>query len=208
LLTAQSRTDQLSGNILSIVSSSLFEPYAVEDPEMFLSSIESSIQTVRFDAEGDEVAGVSKVRDLEKLKKALAKDINLSAPPEKFEGGEIWRSKDGEIAVAIVESRVVFGEKNAVEKCLAARNAGQNLVTSSVLQPLLTSSKAPVITIWFDNETAAKIAGALGGAKEKIEPISEPYSTETTFTSKGIERRTVSNAGLIGSIIEQFAKEQ
>jgi hypothetical protein len=208
LLTAQSRTDQLSGNILSIVSSSLFEPYAVEDPEMFLSSIESSIQTVRFDAEGEEVAGVSKVRDLEKLKKALAKDINLSAPPEKFEGGEIWRSKDGEIAVAIVESRVVFGEKSAVEECLAARSAGQNLVTLSVFQPLLTSSKAPVITIGFDNETVAKIAGALGGAKEKVEPISEPYSTETTFTSKGIERRTVSNAGLIGSIIEQFAKEQ
>lgn len=207
LLTAQSRTDQVSGNILSVVSSSLFEPYAVEDPEMFLASIGSSIQTVRFDAEGDDVAGVSKVRDLERLRKSLAKEINLSAIPEKFEGADIWRSKEGEIAVAIVEDRIIFGEKSSVERCLVARNAGQTLVTSSVLQPLLSASKSPIITIGFDNETASKVATVLGGARDSGEATSTLYSTETTFNNKGIERRTVSNLGMIGSIIEQFAKE-
>lgn len=207
LLTAQSRTDQVSGNILSVVSSSLFEPYAVEDPEMFLASIGSSIQTVRFDAEGDDVAGVSKVRDLERLRKSLAKEINLSAMPEKFEGADIWRSKEGEIAVAIVEDRIIFGEKSSVERCLVARNAGQTLVTSSVLQPLLSASKSPIITIGFDNETASKVATVLGGARDSGEATSTLYSTETTFNNKGIERRTVSNLGMIGSIIEQFAKE-
>ena len=153
------------------------------------------------------MAGVAKVRDLERLRKSLAKEINLSAIPEKFEGADIWRSKEGEIAVAIVEDRIIFGEKSSVERCLVARNAGQTLVTSSVLQPLLSASKSPIITIGFDNETASKVATVLGGARDSGEATSTLYSIETTFNNKGIERRTVSNLGMIGSIIEQFAKE-
>ena len=207
LLTAQSRTDSVSGNILSIVSSSLFEPYGVDDAELFLSSIGNSIQTVRFDAEGEEVAGVAQIRDVEKLKRALSKEINLTGTPESFENAEIWRSKDGEIAVGIVENRAFFGEKSAVEKCLTARNNGQNLVGTFVLGPILMSSKAPVVTAGTDNETAKRVAAVLGAAKEGSESASEPYTTETTLNNKGIERRTVSNLGVIGWVIEQFAKE-
>jgi len=208
LLTAQSRTDSVSGNILSIVSSSLFEPYGVDDAELFLSSIGNSIQTVKFDAEGEEVAGVARIRDLEKMKGALSKDVNLAAKPESFENAEIWRSKDGEIAVGIVERNVFFGEKSAVEKCLTARNNGQNLVGTFVLGPIFMSSKAPVVTAGTDNETAKRVAAVLGTAKEGNESGSETYTTETTFNNKGIERRTVSNLGVIGWVIEQFAKEQ
>jgi len=208
LLTARSLTDQVSGNILSILSSSLFEPYGVEDAESFLSSIGSSIQTVRFDAEGEELAGVAQIRDAEKMKRALSKELNLAAKPESFENAEIWRSKDGEIAVGIVERNVFFGEKSAVEKCLTARNTGQNLVSSFVLGPVFMSSRASVVTAGTVGETAKRIAAVIGTAKEVSEPVMEAYTTETTFNDKGIDRRTVSDLGFIGSIIEQFGKEQ
>jgi hypothetical protein len=207
LLTTQSRTDQVSGNILSIVSSSLFEPYGVDDAELFLSSVGGSIQTVRFDAEGEEVAAVALIRDLEKLKRAMSKDLDLAAKPESFENAEIWRSKDGEIAVAVLGSRVVFGEKIAVEKCLTAQNTGQSLVASSILAPIFASSKATIVTAGIDRESSRQVAAVLGVAKEGSEPVLEPYSTETSFSGKGMERITVSNLGVIGSIIEQFAKQ-
>jgi hypothetical protein len=34
------------------------------------------------------------------------------------------------------------------------------------------------------------------------------YNTETSFTKNGIQRRTVSDFGLIGSIIAQLAPEE
>ncbi|MGD9630345.1 MAG: hypothetical protein AB7V18_13980 [Pyrinomonadaceae bacterium] len=207
LLTARSRTDQVSGSILSIVSASLFEPYGVDDSELFLSSIGSSIQTVKFDADGEEVAGVAKIRDLEKMKRALSKDLDLAAKPESFENAEIWHSKDGEIAIGMVERNVFFGEKSAVEKCLTARNNGQNLVGTFVLGPIFMSSIAPIVTAGTDGETAKRVAAVLGVAKEGNESVAEPYSTETTLNDKGIQRRTVSNLGLIGWVIEQLAKE-
>lgn len=202
LLTARSRTDLVSGHILSSVSSSLFEPYAVDDAELFLSSIGNAIQTVKFDAEGEEVAGTSKIFDLEKMRRSLSEDLSLSAPPERFENSDLWRSKNGDVAVAIVDSRVIFGETKAVEKCLIARNSGQRLP-----EPLFDSSKAPVITIGYDSGTAARLAGIFGVASEGNAVPAEPYSTETTFSSKGVERRTISNHGMIGTFIEQFAKE-
>lgn len=207
ILTAQSRTDQVSGSILSIVSASLFEPYGVDDSELFLSSIGSSIQTVKFDSDGEEVAGVAMIRDLEKMKRSLSKDLDLAAKPESFENAEIWHSKDGEIAFGMVERHAFFGEKSAVEKCLTARNNGQNLVGTFVLGPILMSSNSPVVTAGTDGETAKRVAAVLGVAKEGNESVAEPYSTETTFNDKGIQRRTVSNLGLIGWVIEQLAKE-
>lgn len=207
ILTAQSRTDQVSGSILSIVSASLFEPYGVDDSELFLSSIGSSIQTVKFDSDGEEVAGVAMIRDLEKMKRSLSKDLDLAAKPESFENAEIWHSKDGEIAFGMVERHAFFGEKSAVEKCLTARNNGQNLVGTFVLGPILMSSNSPVVTVGTDGETARRVAAVLGVAKEGNESVAEPYSTETTFNDKGIQRRTVSNLGLIGWVIEQLAKE-
>src|SRR5437868_5138901 len=74
LLAAQSKTDALSGKLIVAFSSSLFEPYAIEDPEMFLSGVGSVLETVRFEAEGDDVAVVARVKDIEKVKKSVAKE--------------------------------------------------------------------------------------------------------------------------------------
>jgi hypothetical protein len=130
VLTARTKTDQTSGNLLTAFSSSLFEPYAIEEQEMFLNSVGSALQTVRFDADGDEVAVIASIGNLEKLKRAVAKEVDLSKPPTKFETADLWRSSDGELAAAIVDNRIIIiGDARSVEKCIPARNSGQNPVS-------------------------------------------------------------------------------
>lgn len=203
LLTARAKTDQVSGALLSAFSSFLFEPYGVEDAEAFLSAVGSSLQTVRFDAEGEDVAVTARVKDLEILKRAVAKELVLSKPPEKFENADLWRSADGELAAAIVENRIVLGEAKSVERCLTARNQGQNVATmTAAAWP--GDSSAPAVTHGTESDAAATLITALAERKSENDPLIQSYTTETRFNQNGVERRTVSDFGLIGTIIERL----
>jgi hypothetical protein len=200
LLTARTKTDQVSGGLLVALSSSLFEPYGIEDAEMFLRSVESTLQTVRFDAEGEEVAVTARIKDLAKLKNAVAKELDFSKAPEKFENAEIWRSGDGELAAGIVENRVVIGDAKSVEKLLSARNTGQNLATVSANTRIAPSSAA-IVTFGTESDPEAKLISILSDRRSETEPLVQTYTTETRFNQNGIDRRTVSDFGLIGMII-------
>ena len=205
LLTAQSKTDLVSGNLLTAFSSSLFEPYGVEDAEMFLSAVGSALQTVRFDADGEDVAAMVRIRDLEKVKRSLAKELNISKPAARFENAELWRSEDGELAAGIVEGRLVIGESGSVEKCLRARNNGENLVTIAANGRILASNAA-VLTTGDDTDNNAVLIKILSERKDST-PLVQTYVIETRFNQKGIERKTVSDFGLIGRIIERMSSD-
>lgn len=206
VLTAQRQTDQLSGKLLTAFSSSLFEPYGIEDPEAFLSSAGNVLQTAAFDAEGDEVVAATRANDLEKLKKSIAKEINFAKPPEKIENADLWRSANGEIAAAFVENRVILGDASSVVKCLQARNGTQSLSTASANSEL-ASSKATIATVGTETDPASKLIEVLAERKNENAPLSQTYLTETRFSQNGIERTTLSDFGMIGAIVEQFGKE-
>ena len=203
---AQTNTDELSGSLIGNFSGSLFEPYGVEDPDVFLKAAGNVFQTVSFESDGDGVAIIARIRDLEMLKKAIAKEINFAKSPEKMEGAELWRSEDGELGAAFVENRIVLGDANSVIKCLAARNNGQNLVTVS-LGASLAAAKSPIATVGTETDPAAKIVETLGERRSEQTPLTQTYVTETSFDQNGILRVTESDFGLIGTIIEQFRAE-
>ena len=204
--TAQSSTDAISGNLIGAFSGSLFEPYGVEDPELFLKAAGNVFETAAFDADGDDVVIVARVNDFEALRKAVAKEINFAAAPEKLEGADVWRSADGEIAFAIVEGRMILGDAAIVSKCLKARNEGTNLVTVA-MGARLNGLKAPISTVGTETDPAARLAEVLGERKNEETPLSQRYDTETSFDQNGIQRRSTSDFGLIGTIIEQFRAE-
>ena len=129
--SAQISTDETSGKLIGTFSGSLFEPYGIESPDLFLKSAGNVFETVAFDADGDDVVIIARVKDLESLKKSIAKEVNFAKPAETLEGGDLWRSEDGEIAAAFVEDRIIIGDAASVVKCLAARNSGRSLVTVS-----------------------------------------------------------------------------
>lgn len=207
LLTAQSQTDGLSGGIIGAFSGSLFEAYGIEQPEEFLGAIEGNIVTLRFDVEGENVVAIAAAKDIEKLKRSMAKEIKFSSPAEKVEGADVWRSADGELAFAVLGNRILTGDAESVLRCLKAAAAGQNVAFRERFAAA-ANSPAPAVTVAIDTDPTAAIVGVLATRKDETTPVVQRFQISTSFTGNAIQRVEISDFGLIGSVVEQFAKEQ
>jgi len=206
LLTAK-QIDALGAKILLQVSNSLFEPYGVRNAETFLSAVGSEITTAQFDEEGDKTVVIAEIKDIEKLKKSISEEINFKAKPEKIGPADVWTSKDKTLAAALTEGKLILGESASVMLCLQAKENGQNFAKTIQFKNFAQSS-AVATTGAKDAETAQKIVSVLGAPQDERKRFVGFYQTETRFNESGIERRTISDFGLIGTILEQFAKEE
>lgn len=206
LLTAQKKTDAASGTIIGAFSSSLFEAYGVDDPEIFLSSINGGILTVRTDPDGENAIVISTVKDLAKLKSSAAKEIAFSKPAEAVEGASLWRSADGDEAFAVVGDKFLIGDAESVVNALKANATGQGYFTTGRADPSKVRG-AIAVTVSESSDPAAKLVQILSERAEKDPPLKESTVIETRFTGGKLQRTEVSNFGMIGSIIEQFGKE-
>jgi hypothetical protein len=203
LLTIEKQTDAVSGKLLVAFSGSLFEPYGIENAELFLQSIQPQILTTKFDSEGDKVVVIALVKDAAKIKSSIAKEINFAKPPEKVDSADVWKSEDGEYAAAFTENVVVLGNAESVLACLHARINYEKIPG----YPLQFSDKGVSVSWARDLEIAGKIVEVLADKKSETGTASSIYITETRFNQNSIERSTLSDLGLIGSIIEQLGKE-
>jgi len=118
-------------------------------------------------------------------------------------GSEIWTSPDG-IAAAFVDNKFVAGDAESVFKSLAARRGGESLVKTSSARPL-ANTRATATTIALDPHIGAEVAQVLSEIKADDANSVIRYLTETRFTKSGVERRVVSDFGLLGSIIAELA---
>ena len=204
LLVASKQTDAVTGKILIAFSESLLEPFGVTDAETFLSAIDSEIITAQFDAEAEKSLAIVGVKNLEILKKSIG-EINFKAPSEKLGNAEIWKSEDGETTAAFVENKLIIGDAQSVLNSLQAKQSGQNF-TKNPLYKSFVESKSVAVTFGKDDDSAQKIVEVLAETKTENQRVTTNFLTETRFSEKGIERKTVSPFGLIGTILEQIEK--
>jgi hypothetical protein len=202
LLTAKN-TDALSGKLLIQFSDALLEPYGVSDAETFLSSIDSEILTARFAEDGDRSVSIASVKDFERLKSSISKEINFNHPSEKGENAEMWFSENKQLAALFTENKLLLGDGESVLKCLQAKRSGQNFTKTPKFQRF-AESQAVALTFGKDIDSATKIAEVLGKKRNENKKLATFYSTETRFTEKGFERKTISDFGLIGAILQQI----
>lgn len=202
LLTLSNKLDTLDGKIWIAASGSFFAPYGIADAETFLSAINAEIITARLDRGNNETIAIVEVKDKAKIKSSLTKEINFNTQPEKISGATIWKSADGELTAAFIEEKIILGNRSNVLNCLKAKEGGQNLAKTAHYQSFVQSN-AVTTTVTKDAETAGKIVNVFGNVNEEKNSVSF-YTTETRFNSNGIERRTVSDFGLIGTLLEKF----
>ena len=202
LLVAQKYSDPLGGRIIGEFSGSLFEPYGIANPELFLSGVASNIVTAKIDAEGEKPVVIAAIKDIEKVKKSLVAELK----PQK-DTPNTWKSDDGDLTAIIVDNVVIAGDSEAVAKALEAKQSGNNISKNEAYKSF-NESKAVATTIGRDAEIAGKIASVLAERKSDDAEATTVYLTEPRFNHNGIERRTVSDFGLIGSIVEQFEDNQ
>lgn len=206
LMTAQRQTDELSGKLLLAFSDSLFEPYGIDNAEQFLSSVDTQLITARFDGEGDRQVVISRVKDRATLMNSVAQELRSEKPTEAEQGTIVWRSAEGDVAMTIAGDVVVIGNPDAVQRSLESgkRASGSELPMSI---KTLAASTAAAITIGGDSEISGRIADVLSAKRSNEAPIVARYTTETRINQKAIERTSVSDFGIIGSIIALFAAE-
>jgi hypothetical protein len=202
LLTTTKKTDETSGSLIAAFSGSVFEPYGIEEPEVFLSSVGTPIVTVRLGPESDDVAVIARVKERSAVRKSIAKEIDLSAAPEKHFEADVWRSADGELAAGLAGDTIVIGNAGVVLKCLEASRSDARF---EMVQEF-SASDAVAVTVAGD-ETQAKLIEAFATRKNESDRVVLFYKTETRFNVNGIERRTTSDFGLIGSIVEWLLPE-
>lgn len=203
LLTAQQRAGGIAGELIGAVGDSLFEPYGIDNAEAFLGSIDGKLVSVRFDPEGEDVVVIASPRDLAKLKTSLAKEFKLTGAGEKVGSGEVWRSAEGDLAFAVTGQRVLLGHAESVVKCL-----NTNGQASSMAEALKSAGSVPAFSYASDVDPNAALVSVLGQTAEEKKPLIQTYRISTSFSAKGVVRTETSSFGLIGSVFEQFAKEQ
>jgi hypothetical protein len=203
VLTARKKTDDTSGSLIAAFSGSLFEPYGVEDSEGFLNAVGSQLVTVKIGGDSDDAVVIANVKDAAKLRASVAKEINFARAGDDVLGAKLWKSDDGELAAALIGEQIVIGDAEIVTKCLEAKQAHSN---PAIVQQL-NASVATSTTIGQDLDSAGKIADLFGERKNENQPTQSSYRTETRFNKNGIERRTTSDFGVIGSILSQIAEE-
>ena len=201
LLTAQKKTDETSGALIGAYAGSVFEPYGIEDAEAFLSSVGSQLFTVKLASDSEDVAVIAAIKDPIKIKASLAEEINIKRAPESQFGAEVWKSEDGELAAAIIGDTVVSGDAATVLKCLEAKR----VETSQDLVRQFSSSDAVATTVARQSGSLEKMIGILVGENTGTPSIGLTHRTETRFNRNGIERRTLSDFGFIGWLIESVA---
>ena len=204
LLAAGNQTDEQSAKILIAFSDSFFAPFGIADGEMFLSSVYSEILTARFDAEGERQTAIIRVKDGEKLKKSLLEEFHKKSN-EVQDGTEIWKSEDDDLTAAFTGDRLILGDSESVLKCLQAKRNGQNFTQTKFFKEF-SESRAAFVTFGKDDDSAHRIVDVLGELKNKDLRTNAFYLTETRFAENTFERKTVSDFGLIGTILEQFAE--
>lgn len=203
VLTARKKTDETSGGLIAAFSGSLFEPYGIEDPESFLSGVGPQLVTARLTPDSEDVVVIGTVNDVARMRKGIAKEINFGRPAEKQFGADVWKSEDGEVAAAFSGDKFVIGDAEIVLKCLEAKQAHGN----AGLARQFASSDAASITVANEADSFGKLIDVLAERKNEDERLAISYRTETRFNKNGIERRTISDFGLIGWIIEHLAHE-
>lgn len=205
VLTAGKKTDQTSGNLLIAFSGSLFEQYGIEEPEPFLSAVGNQLMTVKLTPDSEDVVVIATVKDAAKIKSALAKEISFVNPAGKQFGADVWRSDDGELAAAFSGDVVISGDAETVLKCLETKQSRATATTEFAKQ--FSSSDAVTVTMSRESGSMRKLLELFGKEAPESDQQVLVSTTETRFNRNGIERRSISDFGFIGSILERLAQE-
>lgn len=210
LLLVQRNLNVIDAKIISVFAGLLFEPYGISDPELFLSSFSNknqkslNIVTTRLDAQDGSVV-IAALGDANLVRKSLSPD--LKPPRQLVEGGlNTWSTGEGDVQVAFDQDMIKIGSKEDLMKINGMRLGELSDIRSEPLRRLALS-RAPIATVGQDSASVIPTVEMLASEARADTRSVSTFMTETRFTKTGIERRTISDFGVIGFILAQLNAE-
>lgn len=185
------------------LSNNLLNSYAIADAEKFLATVDSNLLTAHLDAENEKSVLIVNFKDAEKIKESITDQINFRLPAKVFGKAKIWESEDRQISAAFTENHLILGDSESVYECLFAKSGGRNFTQNSFFKRF-SESKATAVTFGVDTSSFENLSAILGIEKLDKDYTSRNYLTETFLTERSFERKTVSDFGFIGMILEKL----
>ena len=205
-MVAAKQMEAVSGNLITALGNTLFEPYGIVDPDVFLTSLgdgdsrSSNILSAKLSSENEDSVVVSMSGKYEMTRKSLVKELKQDYQGE--DGWSGWSAKDQDIEVMLEGGLVTVGSPDDLKKIRLYKSGP----TSDLLKRI-SESKAPITTVGADATTTLSLVEMLAHEGHGDTKAVSTYYTETRFTKSGMERKTTSDFGMIGSIIAQLDPE-
>ncbi len=203
LLTSRSKVGAFGSQVIAEFSNAFAEPYGIADAEVFLSGIGPAFFTIRSDTEGEKPALIATVTNPDAVRRSLVKDLRPDKAAGDATGFEVLRNED--MMAVFAGNILVIGDAEAVDACLKSKLSGTDLASN----PSLASQFRPgisAVTVSTDTEQAAAVADLVA---ERAENSNSPATTvtETRFSRSGIERRVISDLGMLGWVIYKLNEQ-
>ncbi len=205
LMTARKVTDPVAGKVIAEFSKMFFESYGIRTPSTFLGSVGYTIVTTRLGDDDDQVAVIATVDGKGGVEASFLETLIPDKKPFGSANLERWSDLENDMAAVFVGQWVIVGDSQSVTKCNEEKPDGGFLATP--YGKAFNATKATVKTFGRDSTTAPLLVLTLAREGHSDTKAVSTYITETRFTKTGIDRRTISDFGLIGSIIAQLRGE-
>ena len=123
-------------------------------------------------------------------------------------GDESYYAGDKSFGFCILKTgKIINGNHSKIsDSARAPENDKEHNSRNTFLSVI--SSNAAIATLGKDSDSASRLADVLSTKKSEDANASSTYFAETCFRKTGLDRRTTSDFGLIGSIIAQLGGEE
>lgn len=173
--------------LFPVFAESIFEPYGIDNPELFLNAADANILTVR-SADDNESVVIAKAKDETRLVTSFDNETAKTLL-------ERMKPEHGAIKV--------FGDNDLAAKCIAAADSG-NALRTPFAELNETSTLPAVRTFSIDRTSMPALVDLLsiGNIVGEIEPTASV--TETRFDGPTVTRTTTSETGSLLSLIAEL----
>jgi hypothetical protein len=216
-----SQADTLGSILITRLLEASLKPYGIDEPGSFLKAIGPEIVTARLDDSGSSTVTIVEVRDEKTLRDFVAKRLGAKSRVEVVGDAEMLvSSNEKHEAASFVQGHLILATAENLRRCLEARQMGRTLEADDEFQRtrhlISATSSANVATFTEDYSPARSFIGAIAtqkGVRER--PVNEQeletalrrlrYAvSETAIVDGGIEKRTRSSFGQLGTFASQF----
>lgn len=212
------RADTVTAVVFNTTLRTSLNTYGIEAPEVFLTSVKSPLNTVKFDQDGERQLLVARVSDRASLAKLFSTTMqekgNSSATPVT-----ILENADGTLGAALDDSLVVLGHPTDVQqyyRVVSMSTVNGNKQSSQVIHFAESEDRAHVVTYTNDVGRVRSCLAAIVRTYRREFPVdwearlaASPYATtQTTLTAEGLTRITRSPLGQFSSLIPLLLPER
>ena len=200
---------------------SLLKPYGIEDPDTFVHSVGTRIQTIRLEESSPAVL-VTETFDRQGLRKLAQQRLGAKPRTESVGEFELGISASDNWAASFSDNHYLSGPSEAVRRCLQTKLQSQSLTSTGAFRkserlvdvslPItiltFTRDQHPAISfveIFSDHERSAfsSSAAAIDEAAQSL-----PYAVSVTILKDaGLDWTSRSSFGLVGSLLVTLMPE-